>query len=189
MAQTRAISRACRSAFAFVVTMMDAGLETTPAEEVPSEGFSDNNRPAPRVVDAEVIDPRIVSRELASGETKYAAPERKKKPIAAPEEGADWKQARFIKANRQEKTSKAGKPFVKWGTFIEIEGSEKAVWANTINRDLGETIDAMQDGESVLIQVNETQYGLDLVGIRSSDVPNKTQVENDDAADLDEIPF
>jgi hypothetical protein len=34
MAQTRAISRACRSAFAFVVTMMDAGLETTPAEEM-----------------------------------------------------------------------------------------------------------------------------------------------------------
>ena len=34
MAQTRAISRACRSAFAFVVTLMDAGLETTPAEEM-----------------------------------------------------------------------------------------------------------------------------------------------------------
>lgn len=39
MAQTRAISRACRSAFAHVVVMMDAGLETTPAEEVPREGF------------------------------------------------------------------------------------------------------------------------------------------------------
>lgn len=34
MAQTRAISRACRSAFGFVVVMMDAGLETTPAEEM-----------------------------------------------------------------------------------------------------------------------------------------------------------
>jgi hypothetical protein len=34
MAQTRAISRACRSAFAFVVVLMDAGLETTPAEEM-----------------------------------------------------------------------------------------------------------------------------------------------------------
>jgi len=39
MAQTRAISRACRSAFAHVVVMMDAGLETTPAEEVPEGGF------------------------------------------------------------------------------------------------------------------------------------------------------
>jgi len=35
MAQTRAISRVCRSAFAHVVVMMKAGLATTPAEEVP----------------------------------------------------------------------------------------------------------------------------------------------------------
>ena len=41
MAQTRAISRACRSAFAHVVVMMDAGLETTPAEEIPAGGFKD----------------------------------------------------------------------------------------------------------------------------------------------------
>ena len=34
MAQTRAISRACRSAFAHVVVMMNAGLQTTPAEEM-----------------------------------------------------------------------------------------------------------------------------------------------------------
>lgn len=34
MAQTRAISRACRAAFAYVVVMLDAGLETTPAEEM-----------------------------------------------------------------------------------------------------------------------------------------------------------
>jgi hypothetical protein len=39
MAQTRAISRACRSAFAHVVVMMKEGLATTPAEEVPFEGF------------------------------------------------------------------------------------------------------------------------------------------------------
>lgn len=41
MAQTRAISRACRSAFAHVVVMMNAGLSTTPAEEVPQGGFDD----------------------------------------------------------------------------------------------------------------------------------------------------
>lgn len=39
MAQTRAISRACRSAFAHVVVMIDAELSTTPAEEVPDGGF------------------------------------------------------------------------------------------------------------------------------------------------------
>lgn len=41
MAQTRAISRACRSAFAHVVVMIDSGLSTTPAEEVPDGGFVD----------------------------------------------------------------------------------------------------------------------------------------------------
>lgn len=45
MAQTRAISRACRSAFAHVVVMMNAGLSTTPFEEVPLEGFEDGPRP------------------------------------------------------------------------------------------------------------------------------------------------
>lgn len=41
MAQTRAISRVCRSAFAFVVTLIDKNLSTTPAEEVPADGFND----------------------------------------------------------------------------------------------------------------------------------------------------
>lgn len=47
MAQTRAISRACRSAFAHVVVMMNAGLSTTPAEEVPEGGFEDRHDPPP----------------------------------------------------------------------------------------------------------------------------------------------
>ncbi len=44
MAQTRAISRACRSAFAFVVTMIDGELSTTPAEEM--DGLDVTPRPA-----------------------------------------------------------------------------------------------------------------------------------------------
>ena len=43
MAQTRAISRAARAVFAHVVVLIDAGLSTTPAEEVPLGGF-DNER-------------------------------------------------------------------------------------------------------------------------------------------------
>jgi hypothetical protein len=43
MVQTRAISRACRSAFAHVVVLIDSGLSTTPAEEVPHGGFDDIN--------------------------------------------------------------------------------------------------------------------------------------------------
>lgn len=55
MAQTRAISRACRSAFAHVVVMMNAGLSTTPAEEVPYGGFTEVDD---RAVPAEKSPPR-----------------------------------------------------------------------------------------------------------------------------------
>jgi hypothetical protein len=53
MAQTRAISRACRSAFAHVVVMMKANLQTTPAEEVPAEGFG---TPPHDVITGEIIE-------------------------------------------------------------------------------------------------------------------------------------
>lgn len=56
MAQTRAMSRACRSAFAHVVVMMNAGLQTTPAEEVPMEGF---DRETGEIIEGEVRDPTI----------------------------------------------------------------------------------------------------------------------------------
>jgi hypothetical protein len=184
MAQTRAISRACRSAFAHVVVLMDAGLSTTPAEEVPTEGFDD--APAPRVtrpaaprkpvaqpetidVDAEEL-PHLPPAELAHVNMALE-PARKKQVAAQPLQAADYITARLIKVNRQEKTSKAGKPFVKWGAFIECEGAEKAVWANTINRDLGEVLDGLKGGQRALVQIEETQYGLDLLDLRASDIP------------------
>jgi hypothetical protein len=55
MAQTRAISRACRSAFAHVVVLIDANLSTTPAEEVPMGGFDNDHEPP--------ADPRNVTPE------------------------------------------------------------------------------------------------------------------------------
>jgi hypothetical protein len=192
MAQTRAISRACRSAFAFVVTYMDAGLETTPAEEVPQDGFSDaprpaapvryqaQSKPAPRMVDENVID--VVP------EPVKAAPVRKKQPAAAMEDGADWQTARFIKGNRQDKTSKAGKNYTQWGAFVEIEGAEKAEWLNTIDRDLGETVDALENGETVLLQVKVDDYGRKLAAIRTADVPTKAEPKAEELAE-DDIPF
>lgn len=72
MAQTRAISRACRSAFAHVVVMMNAGLATTPAEEVPFDGFDQTPRHDPETgeIDAETVitDPNHPDREPAARE-------------------------------------------------------------------------------------------------------------------------
>ena len=53
MAQTRAISRACRSAFAFVVVLMDANLETTPAEEMGGDHGPIEYRPRPEPANLE----------------------------------------------------------------------------------------------------------------------------------------
>ena len=188
MAQTRAISRACRSAFAHVVVLIGGGLETTPAEEVPAEGFNDSprpapaNRPAPRLTD-DVID-------VVAERVEPKAPMRKKQPVAAMDEGADWTTARFIKGNRQDKTSKAGKSYTQWGVFVEIDGAEKAEWLNTINREVGETIDALENGENVLLQITVDDYGRKLGAIRTSDVPSKHE-EAAPATELaeDDIPF
>lgn len=50
MVQTRAIGRACRAAFAFVVPMIDAGLSTTPAEEMDGINGAGSIDPPPPVV-------------------------------------------------------------------------------------------------------------------------------------------
>jgi hypothetical protein len=69
MAQTRAISRACRSAFAHVVVMMNAGLATTPAEEVPDGGFNDNT-PSHDPETGEIIEATPEPRAPVPGITK-----------------------------------------------------------------------------------------------------------------------
>lgn len=68
MAQTRAISRACRSAFAYVVVMMNAGLSTTPAEEIQADGFDDH--PAPAAPDLAPIENAATMPELQAAFTK-----------------------------------------------------------------------------------------------------------------------
>ncbi len=65
MAQTRAISRACRSAFAHVVVLIDANLSTTPAEEVLDAGFD---------------EPRINLRVVQPEEVQQPAPKAAAKP-------------------------------------------------------------------------------------------------------------
>jgi hypothetical protein len=64
MAQTRAISRVCRSAFAHVVILIDAELQTTPAEEMedapsPKQSLTDDvNRRLQQIAAAQRIRSR-----------------------------------------------------------------------------------------------------------------------------------
>jgi hypothetical protein len=151
-------------------------------------------RPEPQATmltdEPEVIEvtPEVIDATPKVASVK-AEPVRKKQPVAAMEDGADWQAARFIKGNRQDKTSKAGKSYTQWGAFVEIEGSEKAEWLNTINREVGETIDALEKGENVLLQVTVDDYGRKLAAIRTSDVPTKHEEKAAAVEDMDEIPF
>jgi hypothetical protein len=66
MVQTRAISRACRSAFAHIVVLIDSKLSTTPAEEIPIGGFEDLNtdkyEPAPKAVKLDTVKADFISK-------------------------------------------------------------------------------------------------------------------------------
>lgn len=73
MAQTRAVSRACRSAFAFVVTLIDGNLSTTPAEEM--EGLT---------VDASATPPPPAGLDKLKHQAQ-AAPRPTPRPVGPPE--------------------------------------------------------------------------------------------------------
>jgi hypothetical protein len=188
MLSARVVSEGVRAVFPGVLGGFYTPEEVSQFEPVAAAPVS-YARPEPQATML-TDEPEVVEAEFeeVKPEPVKAEPIRKKQPVAAMEDGADWQTARFIKGNRQDKTSKAGKPFTKWGAFLEIDGAEKAVWANTINRDLGETIDALEQGETVLVQTKATDFGLDVVGIRTADVPTKHEEKATELAE-DDIPF
>jgi hypothetical protein len=75
MVQTRAIGRACRAAFAFVVPMIDGGLETTPHEEVVGLNL-DGKAPPPRPLGVEGLR-HAAAPKAAASPSPVAAPVRK----------------------------------------------------------------------------------------------------------------
>ena len=183
MAQTRAISRACRSAFAHVVVLIGGGLETTPAEEVPAEGFSDSprpapaNRPAPRLTD-DVID-------VVAERVEPKAPMRKKQPVAATPQAADYETVTLLKVARKEGTSAKGRPWTRWGIMVTRNGSE--VWLNTFSEEFGAMIDEANQGDTFHVELKEGERGIDIVDLRVQDVPDR--IETAEVVADEEIPF
>lgn len=117
MAQTRAISRVCRSAFAHVVVLMDAGLSTTPAEEM--EG----------AMDAEVSEtPSRASRKSTARKpaSKPDAPEASGHGITG-EEHVDCRVLRT--------SVKQGASGERYGVLVEFLGERKGEhWLNTFSK-------------------------------------------------------
>ena len=183
MAQTRAISRACRSAFAHVVVLIGGGLETTPAEEVPAEGFSDSPRPAPTPRQVPRLKEEII--DVVAERVAPAAPIRKKQPVAATPQAADYETVTLLKVARKEGTSAKGRPWTRWGIMVTRNGSE--VWLNTFSEEFGAMIDEANQGDTFHVELKEGERGIDIVDLRVQDVPDR--IETAEVVADEEIPF
>ncbi len=121
MSQTRAISRVCRSAFAFVVSLMDAGLQTTPMEEMavidPSMKTTPDQTPQPmRAVGDKTRPPeRSKMTQVRFGRTKG------KYLCDIPKEDLDWQLA------AAQKSVAANDP--KWG-------SQNQTWLTVVQNEV-----------------------------------------------------
>jgi hypothetical protein len=141
MAQTRAISRACRAAFAHVVVLIDENLSTTPAEEVPEGGFE--HAPAPKATRPAVASFQQMREAVDSGQ-------------AAEETGAN-----IIEGVP---TQLAKKPTKKGGFRYGILFGD--TWVNTFDENIFTACSAAKDaGQSIAIEYTESQYGKDAVRI------------------------
>ena len=182
MLSARVVSEGVRAVFPGVL-----GGFYTPEEvsqfEAPKFESAPRLTDEPQAVEAEIIDvvpepveqPRIVSRELASGKTTYAEPAPKKKPVAAPREAADFETVTFLKRSRKEGEGKRG-PWTRWGMLARMEdGSEQ--WLNTFAGEFGEMIDSASEGDSFNVELKRGERGVDIVDMLPGDVPTKAEAQ------------
>lgn len=167
MAQTRAISRACRAAFAHVVVLIDSNLSTTPAEEVPADGFEDVERPAARPVVQRVVqvapapEPELVP--VAPAPTAPVVVTAKPTPTVP---GLDIRGR--VKKVASKPTSNGG---TRYSILIETSEAPDGVWLNTFDDADGELAKGLQ-GCEVSAKYRDGKYGKDMVkGTMQEELP------------------
>lgn len=130
MAQTRAMSRAARSVFAHVVVLMDAGLETTPAEEMGHE--IEINKPVEQVQPkSPSIAKQPIKTSLDETFTKYKT--------AISESLLQLDIARFIKANQT---------FQKY--VNQLDGMQFEEFDHNLNSAFSSILDRCDDGSIMM---------------------------------------
>lgn len=140
MAQTRAISRVCRAAFAHVVVLMDAGLQTTPAEEVPDGGFNDHSH-APVQKPAETTAGKPAAPQASPQIRQTAKPATEQKPyVRTPEDN----EADCLLIDFNEAFSKEGAA-TPWHLFIckFKDESGQEMEASTFDEKIGNQLKSM----------------------------------------------
>jgi len=151
MCQTRAISRACRSAFAHVVVMMNEGLETTPAEEVPHDGFEDR-KPAPAQVHDDLCSEPMIKRLYAIATIPKAdIPDALSKKFPYPKTGnehhlsllkrTDYAEAeKIVKGDTLDMSPPKEQAPAETPTLLPLPKGLKEVWPDTTYTDKTEII-------------------------------------------------
>lgn len=147
MAQTRAISRACRAAFAHVVVLIDSNLSTTPAEEVPADGFDD----APPVQSTVQVAPPAPQRPQQPIANVVVA------PVSTPTEAPEMRGV--VKKVATKPTVKGG---TRYGILLETTEQPDGVWLNTFD-DADGALAKQLEGLTVTAKYKVTPYGKDLL--------------------------
>lgn len=132
MAQTRAISRACRSAFAHIVCLLNAGLETTPAEEMEgalSEHGTNGHAPAPpaKAVPRNVTPPAKAAAPVGWDKEKQSRP---------PSQTGATITRGFVERTTAKESTTNGKAWTRYG--VQIATDEGVAWYNTFSTEVGE---------------------------------------------------
>lgn len=128
MAQTRAISRACRSAFAHVVVMMKANLATTPAEEMGHEPE----------IEGQVIDAAPVQSKV---EGIHKIKQRIREMKARGEKAADAKEFEAVVAEYETECTALCDGQHEWWTGKDRDGNEFEgipAWLTRRRQELGQ---------------------------------------------------
>jgi hypothetical protein len=159
MTQTRALSRACRSAFAHVVVMMNAGLSTTPAEEVPNGGFNDgddnNDHAINQREERREQDARNVANEQR--DTRDASAQHRQPEVTITEK-TTIAGLKVEDVNIAEGTSKKG-PWKKWGVKLS-NGVTAGTFSETVSQS---AITALASGATVTVSLEPNGKYVNLV--------------------------
>lgn len=198
MLSARVVSEGVRAVFPGVLGGFYTPEEVSQFEPVAAPAkYARPEASSPVLTDepVEVIDVQPVLVDPPREKAAPLFPKRKKQPVAAMDEGADWEPATLI-----EKSTKSGNgakgPWTVWKATLEMDNGKK-LYPSTFDAELGAVLEECQEGETILVQVasreyvdknGETKKGYDLKAVSRQDVPAKAEDKATELAEND-IPF
>jgi hypothetical protein len=201
MLSARVVSEGVRAVFPGVLGGFYTPEEVGQFEPLASAPVT-YTRPEPQTPvltdEADIIDvvPERI-RNIAEDVVKLNTPDaklRKKQPVAAMDEGADWDTATFLGMETKTGNGKKG-PWTCFKATIEKDG--RKFYPSTFDEEHGAILQECTEAEDILVQLSareytdrngETKKGYDLKAVSRQDVPAKAEDKTTELAD-DDIPF